>query len=284
MEEVLQRLREILKDNRPRLTVAGHSYLAPKVAQPGSPPGRWIKVHLAAGDHRTTLAFGDGDIYLLAFANITRHWNCFPGYETLFPGGTRLPFEENYQSLAGGIKIWLTSLWAKMLPKELIALVGPNGAGKSTLLKLMTGELAPLDGMVRRHNHLRIARFHQHLAEKLDLDMSALQYMMKEYPGNKEERMRAAVGKFGLSGKAQVMPMRNLSDGQRSRVIFAWLAYGQPQLQLLDEPTNHLDIETIDSLAEGLNEWDGGLVLVSHNFRMINQVALMRSGCVRTRR
>ncbi|KAL6662033.1 hypothetical protein ACP70R_001417 [Stipagrostis hirtigluma subsp. patula] len=156
-----------------------------------------------------------------------------------------------------------------------IALVGPNGAGKSTLLKLMTGDLVPLDGMVRRHNHLRIAQFHQHLAEKLDLDMSALQYMMKEYPGNEEERMRAAIGKFGLSGKAQVMPMRNLSDGQRSRVIFAWLAYRQPQLLLLDEPTNHLDIETIDSLAEALNEWDGGLVLASHDFQAD------QSGCSR---
>jgi ATP-binding cassette subfamily F protein 2 len=126
-----------------------------------------------------------------------------------------------------------------------IALVGPNGAGKSTLLKLMTGDLVPLDGMVRRHNHLRIAQYHQHLAEKLDLDMSALAYMMKEYPGTEEEKMRAAVGRFGLSGKAQVMPMK----------------------------TNHLDIETIDSLAEALNEWDGGLVLVSHDFRLINQVA-----------
>ena len=131
-----------------------------------------------------------------------------------------------------------------------IALVGPNGAGKSTLLKLMTRDLSPLDGMVKRHNHLFIAQFHQHLVDKLELSVSALQYMMNEYPGIEEEKMHVAVGKFCLTGKAQIMPMQNLSDGQRSRVIFAWLAWRLPHLLFLDELTNHLDIETIDSLAE----------------------------------
>uniref|UniRef100_A0A8C8EZ54 ABC transporter domain-containing protein n=1 Tax=Oncorhynchus tshawytscha TaxID=74940 RepID=A0A8C8EZ54_ONCTS len=155
-----------------------------------------------------------------------------------------------------------------------VALVGPNGAGKSTLLKLLMGELLPTDGMIRKNSHVKIGRYHQHLTEQLELDLSPLDYMMKCYPEIKErEEMRKIIGRYGLTGKQQVNPIRNLSDGQKCRVCFAWLAGQNAHMLFLDEPTNHLDIETIDALADAINEYEGGMMLVSHDFRLIQQVA-----------
>ena len=102
-----------------------------------------------------------------------------------------------------------------------IALVGPNGAGKSTLLKLIDGQLNPTEGVIRRNSHLKIGRYHQHLAEELDLNVSALDFMKIKFPEIKEEEdMRRIVGRYGLTGRNQTCPMKNLSDGQRCRVCF----------------------------------------------------------------
>jgi len=156
-----------------------------------------------------------------------------------------------------------------------IALVGPNGAGKSTLLKLMCGELQPTEGQIRSHLHLTIGRYHQHSADQLDLKATPLEFMPRRFPEKKweEPSWRAWLGRYGISGEQQKAPIYTLSDGIKTRLVFCMLALQAPHLLLLDEPTNHLDMESIDALATAINKFNGGVVLVSHDFRLLQQVA-----------
>lgn len=159
-----------------------------------------------------------------------------------------------------------------------IALVGPNGAGKSTLLKLMTGELTPSVGTVDRHPALSIGKYHQHSVDVLDKSMTPLDFFMQTYPNTltfkrEMEEWRGYLGRYGISGRMQTQLIGELSEGQQSRLVFAMICMARPNLLLLDEPTNHLDLEAIDALAEAIKRYNGGLVLVSHDFRLIDQVA-----------
>merc|ERR1719313_1722354 len=164
-----------------------------------------------------------------------------------------------------------------------IALVGPNGAGKSTLLKLMMGEIVPIEGQVQKNPHLRIGRYNQHSHDQLDMTKTPIEFLMELYPDGitdakghhkmEFEDWRRQIGRFGITGDKQTSKMETFSGGYLTRVVFCLMSLKNPHMLVLDEPTNHLDMECIDSLAEAINNFPGGMVLVSHDFRLIGQVA-----------
>lgn len=158
-----------------------------------------------------------------------------------------------------------------------IALVGPNGAGKSTLLKLIVGENHECEGNITRRSGLSMGRYHQHSAEQLDFDKTPVEYLSSKfqnrYPQFKLEEWRGRVGTYGITGDAQLQPIRNLSDGLKTRLVLAEISLTNPHILLLDEPTNHFDMEGIDALADAIKRFEGGLILISHDFRLLTKVA-----------
>ena len=157
--------------------------------------------------------------------------------------------------------------------KSRVALVGPNGCGKSTLLGLLTGRLEPTRGEVQRARGLVIGRYDQHFDELLPLDdvnskVSAAAHLSNTF-GIKDQDARALLGRAGLESGAHVIPLRSLSGGQKSRVVFAALAATEANVLILDEPTNHLDIESVEALIHGLNGFGGGIIVSTHDARVV---------------
>ncbi|KAK3384376.1 P-loop containing nucleoside triphosphate hydrolase protein [Lasiosphaeria ovina] len=153
-----------------------------------------------------------------------------------------------------------------------IGIVGPNGAGKTTVLKLLIGKLTPTSGLISQNPRLRIGFFAQHHVDALDMNDSAVGFMAKNYPGRTDEEYRRQLGAFGLTGMIGLQKMELLSGGQKSRVAFACLALTNPHILVLDEPSNHLDIEAMDALSSALREFQGGVLMVSHDVTMLQTV------------
>lgn len=153
-----------------------------------------------------------------------------------------------------------------------IGIVGPNGAGKTTVLKLLMGKLSPTTGIISQNPRLRIGFFAQHHVDALDLTMSAVGFCAKMFPGKTDEEYRRHLGAFGITGTTGLQKMELLSGGQKSRVAFSLLSLSRPHILVLDEPSNHLDVEAMDALSVALNEFQGGVLMVSHDVTMLKNV------------
>ncbi|KAM6933371.1 ATP-binding cassette sub-family F member 3-like [Xenentodon cancila] len=153
-----------------------------------------------------------------------------------------------------------------------ICIVGENGAGKTTVLKLLMGELTPVNGVRQAHRNLKIGYFSQHHVDQLDLNVCSVELLLNKFPGRTEEEYRHQLGGYGITGELATRPVASLSGGQKSRVAFAQMTMPCPNFYILDEPTNHLDMETIEALAKALNKFRGGVILVSHDERLIRLV------------
>lgn len=167
---------------------------------------------------------------------------------------------------------WLQGVDFSLTPGDRVALLGRNGAGKSTLIRMLAGVLAPLSGMRKESGELRIGYFAQHQLELLCLDESALRHVQRLDEQVPEKEIRDYLAGFGFRGERVLEPVSGFSGGEKARLVLALIVYRRPNLLLLDEPTNHLDLEMRQALIRALQEFEGAVVLVSHDSYLLRAV------------
>jgi ATP-binding cassette subfamily F protein 3 len=166
----------------------------------------------------------------------------------------------------------LSGLNLSLSPGDRIGLLGPNGAGKSTLIRLLAGELELRSGERIGARDLKIGYFAQHQLEQLRLDDNALTHLARLDSRAREQDLRDFLGGFGFVGDRALEPVAPFSGGEKARLVLALIVYQRPNLLLLDEPTNHLDLEMRHALALALQEFEGAMVVVSHDRYLLRSV------------
>lgn len=167
----------------------------------------------------------------------------------------------------------LKKLNLSIMMSDRIALLGANGNGKSTFIKLLSGRLAAQKGEVLRSDKLRVGYFAQHQTEELDLSLTPYQLLKQMLPDVAEPKIRAMLGQFVFDKQKADTQIEKLSGGEKSRLLFCLMSRHRPHIMLLDEPTNHLDIDAREALIQALNNYEGCVILVSHDPHIVECVA-----------
>ena len=167
----------------------------------------------------------------------------------------------------------LRSLNLRIDPDDRIALLGRNGNGKTTLARLLAAQLPAMEGEVRASGKMRVGYFTQYQVEELHGDDTPLQHMTRVMDGKTPAAVRAQLGRFGFSGDKATTAANKLSGGERARLALALITREAPHLLILDEPTNHLDVDAREALVQALNDYDGAVILISHDRHMVELTA-----------